>query len=163
MKKYRFCPLCQNTLKLIIEDDNKRLACLKCGWRFYGNPLPSVAAFVRNKNNEILLIKRGVAPGKGKWALPSGFIEQDELPEEAAVRELLEEAAITGTVKRLLGVFIEPTKVYGNVLLIGYEIKMISGKAQSGSDTLAAKFFPVKQLPIIYFASHRNIIKEGLK
>ncbi|OGF64835.1 MAG: hypothetical protein A2Y62_17405 [Candidatus Fischerbacteria bacterium RBG_13_37_8] len=65
--------------------------------------------------------------------------------------------------KRLLGVFIEPTRVYGNVLLIGYEIKMISGKAQSGSDTLAAKFFPADQLPIICFASHRNIIKAGLK
>jgi 8-oxo-dGTP diphosphatase len=124
--------------------------------------LPSVAAFVRNDNGEILLIKRGVAPGKGKWALPSGFIEQNELPEEAVLRELREETNIKGTLKHLIGVYTEPTKLYGNILLIGYEINFVWGKPKPGSDTEETKFFRVDKLPVIHFASHRAIIKDGI-
>ena len=42
----------------------------------------------------ILLIKRGDMPGKGKWALPGGFMEKGETALEGAVRELIEETSI---------------------------------------------------------------------
>ena len=71
-------------------DSQTRNVCSACLWVDYANPLPSVAAFVNNAGR-ILLVKRGVAPGKNKWALHSGFIEQHEIAEQAAVRELREE------------------------------------------------------------------------
>ncbi len=162
MKNYRFCPICKSNLTRVKLDDNHRLECRNCGWIHYDNPIPSVAAFVKNSNNAILLIKRGVAPGIGKWALPSGFIEQNELPEHAVLRELKEETNIRGIIKNLLGVYIEPTTVYGNVLLIAYDIDVVKGKPKHGSDTKEARFFPIGRLPNIPFASHRAIIRDGL-
>jgi len=162
MKNYRFCPICKGTLLISNKGDGKRIACSRCGWTHYANPLPSVAAFVCTADEHILLVKRGVPPDKGKWALPSGFIEQHELPEQAVIRELKEETHVIGILHRLIGVYTEPTRTYGNVLLIGYAIDYRQGKPKPGSDTADAKFFSAKRLPKIPFASHRAIIKEGL-
>ena len=43
---------------------------------------------------KVLLIRRGLAPFKGSWALPGGFVRVDETIDEAARRELAEETAI---------------------------------------------------------------------
>lgn len=163
MKVYQYCPYCKGNLVKIKEEGYLRLQCEECQWRYYHNPLPAVAAFVQNEKDEILLIKRGVEPQKGKWALPSGFIEQTELPEEAVIRELKEETGIRGSVQKLLGVHIEPTEVYGNVLLLGYEISPVGYKPRPKSDTQEVRFFPLNKLPNIPFASHRAIIKQGLE
>lgn len=162
MKSYKFCPLCKRRLVKKKIDNIVRFVCPDCGWTHYANPVPSAVAFVYNEKKEILLIKRGVAPGKGKWALPSGFIEQHEVPEQTVIRELEEETHIKGRIKKLIGVYIEPTKLYGNVLLIAYDVNFINDKIRPGSDTLAARFFPANRLPAIPFRSHRQIIQDAL-
>ncbi len=162
MKKYRFCPICKSKLLMKKHGTVRRITCSRCNWVHYANPLPSVAAFVCTSDKKILLIKRGAAPGKGKWALPSGFIEQHELPEHAVVRELQEETHIRGRLNRLIGVYTEPTRLYGNVLLIGYALDYKQGNPKPGTDTKDAKFFPAKELPKIIFKSHRAIINDGL-
>ena len=157
MKKFRFCPICQGPLVKVHSRRNP--VCANCGWVYYNNPLPSVVALVTNHKNELLLIKRGVEPGNGKWALPSGFIEQDEEPSSAVVRELKEETNIVGTVDSLLGVFSEFTKVYGNVIQIAYKINYLGGKLRPGSDVVEVKFFSRKRLPKLAFVSHKRIIE----
>lgn len=162
MKKPKFCPLCKCNLSIREFEGISRLACARCGWIYYANPLSSAVAFVW-QNDAVLLVKRGVPPGTGKWALPSGFVEANERPEHTVLRELKEETSIDGTLGALLGVYTEPTKMYGNVLLIAYEIDFRSGKPRAGTDTVDAKFFPLNKLPKIPFASHRTIIRDGLK
>jgi 8-oxo-dGTP diphosphatase len=162
VKKFTFCPACQAKLTPMIEDNNHLMFCRDCGGKYYTNPLPSAVALVRDVRGDILLVKRGVEPGVGKWALPSGFIEENELPEQAAVRELLEETGIQGRIQRLVGVYTEPTKLYGNVLLVAYELTIAGGRIRAGSDCREAKFYPVNRLPAIPFAGHRQIIKDGL-
>jgi bifunctional NMN adenylyltransferase/nudix hydrolase len=46
------------------------------------------------RNDEVLLIQRKGMPGRGLWALPGGFVEQDEFVIDAAIRELMEETAL---------------------------------------------------------------------
>jgi 8-oxo-dGTP diphosphatase len=162
VKKFTFCPACQGKLTPMIEDNNHLMYCRECGGKYYSNPLPSAVALVREAKGGILLVKRGVEPGIGKWALPSGFIEENETPEQAVVRELLEETGIQGRVRRLVGVYTEPTKLYGNVLLIAYELTVAAGKVMAGSDCRDAKFYPVDRLPDIPFAGHCQVIKDGL-
>lgn len=104
-------------------EEEKRLACPACQWVCYENPLPSSAALVRNDKGEVLLVKRGHEPGRGKWALPSGFIEIDETPEKACLRELREETGLKGEIVRLAGVYSQESLLYRNVLIIGYEVE----------------------------------------
>ena len=162
MKNYKFCPVCKSNLLKTKKRLKSILSCSNCGWIYYQNPLPSVVAFIRNVNDEILLIKRGIPPGKGKWALPSGFIEQGELPQQAVLRELKEETNINGNINKLIGVYTQTTTVYGDVLLIAYDVDFIRGKLRHGSDTRAVKFFPLDKLPKIPFQSHKAIIKDAL-
>jgi 8-oxo-dGTP diphosphatase len=161
MQNHKFCPLCKTDLSIRKIDGVARRTCPQCGWVHYANPLPSAVAFVY-RDDEILLIKRGVAPGKGKWALPSGFVEPNEIPEETALRELKEETGIKGVLGELVGVYTEPTRMYGNVLLIAYTVQCVAGRLRASTDTTDAKFFPADRLPKIPFASHQAIIRDGI-
>jgi len=161
MRNPRFCPSCKTKLLPRKIEGIKRQSCPKCGWVHYANPLPSAVAFVYKDESDILLIKRGVEPGRGKWALPSGFVEADELPEETVLRELKEETGVKGTISGLIGVYTEPTKMYGNVLLIAYDVRYVTGKPRASTDSVDAKFFPIEKIPRLPFASHRTIICDG--
>ncbi len=161
MKKHNFCQSCGSKLSSRKVDGVERLSCARCGLIHYANPLPSAVAFVLNEEKKILLIQRGVQPGKGKWALPSGFIEANENPEQTVLRELKEETGIIGTIGHLIGIYTQPSAIYGNVLLIAYDITCNKGKLRAGTDAVNAKFFPLNKLPKIPFASHRAIIRDG--
>ena len=62
------------------------------------------AICLRAGGSEILLIKRGRTPWKGKFAFPGGFVDYGEDPEIAVLRELLEETGIEGSNPRLFEV-----------------------------------------------------------
>ncbi len=109
-----FCRLCGGKVEEKIIEDRKRKLCKRCGTINYENPIPAVAVVARNKKGEILLIKRKVEPQKGFWALPSGFIEIDEAPEAAALREFKEETGFTGKIKKLIGIY--PQACFGYCL-----------------------------------------------
>ncbi len=53
-------------------------------------PLPAVGAIIV-EDEHVLLIRRGNAPAKGKWTIPGGVVEVGETPENALVREIMEE------------------------------------------------------------------------
>jgi 8-oxo-dGTP diphosphatase len=142
-------------------DGVERLCCGVCSWVNYENPLPSSAALVKNSNGEVLLVERGVDPGKGLWALPSGFIEIDETPEQACVRELEEETGLLGTVQRLLGVYSQESQMYKNVIIVAYLVQA-QGRLRPGSDSTDAAYFSPERLPHIAFPSHRKIIADGV-
>jgi bifunctional NMN adenylyltransferase/nudix hydrolase len=55
------------------------------------------------QSGHILLVKRGDMPGKGQWALPGGFLNQDETMLDGAIRELKEETKIKVPVPVLKG------------------------------------------------------------
>jgi len=158
----KYCPKCGSKLKLSRIEEEKRLACPECHWVNYENPLPSSAALVRNKKGEVLMVKRGKEPAKGKWALPSGFIEIDETPEKACLRELREETGLKGKIVRLVGVYSQKSLLYRHVLIIGYEVEA-GGNLSPGSDSLEAEFFPLDNLPDIPFSSHKKMIEDGIK
>jgi 8-oxo-dGTP diphosphatase len=158
----KFCPLCGTELGLKAVEDRKRAVCSTCGWINYENPLPCAAALVRSSEGGILLVKRGVEPGKGEWALPSGFIEIDETPEKACLRELKEETGLEGRVVRLVGVYSQESSKYKNVLIAGYEVEA-RGIPYPGSDSESVQFFPPDELPQIAFPSHLEMIKDGIE
>ncbi len=69
----------------------------------YDNYNFSVGCIVRRKN-QILLVRHTYGGANGKLLIPGGFCHENELPEEAAVREVYEETRITAEVKRMAGI-----------------------------------------------------------
>ena len=116
---------------------------------------------VRDEKDGILLVKRGVDPGKGKWGLPSGFIEIDETPRQACLRELEEETGLKGKILRLLGVYAQDSERYKNVIIIGYTVTA-EGRLFPGSDSVDAAFFQPNKLPEVAFSTHREMIEDAV-
>ena len=157
----RFCLICGHGLVRKRIEDRDRDICPDCRWIYYENPLPCAAAFVRGPEG-ILMVKRGVEPGKGLWGLPSGFMEIDEIPEQTCLRELREETGLEGRIIRLMGVYAQKSSVYKKVVIMGYEVHA-EGEPRPGSDTTEVKYFSPDRLPRIAFSSHRKMVEEGLK
>ncbi|OGP52930.1 MAG: hypothetical protein A2Y65_05085 [Deltaproteobacteria bacterium RBG_13_52_11] len=156
----RFCHLCGEKLERISRDNRTRLYCGECDRILYENPLPATAAVVLNHDNHLLLVKRGMEPGKGEWCLPGGFVELDETPDEGVVRELAEETGLIGEVERLIDCVYEDSPFYGPLIIIGYQISHQGGDLRAGDDAAEARYFPVAGLPQIAFDSHQAIIDK---
>src|SRR5687767_4831440 len=120
MRPPSFCPQCATALSEREDGGRKRLACLKphCGYIFYGNPIPVVAALVEHEGNIILIRNKGW-PEKF-FGLVSGFLEADEEPADGVLRELKEELGLDGTVESLIGVY---TFTMRNEIIMAYHVK----------------------------------------
>jgi len=114
---------------------------------------------VVDNKDRVLLVKRSVAPKKGFWCLPGGFVELGETPEKAALRELKEETGLAGSIDMLLGVSANPSALYHTVLIVGYLVKSYFGNLIAGDDANDAAYFHYNELPEIAFESHASFIR----
>ncbi len=157
---FRFCPKCGASLALKKINDRKRLVCSGCGFIFYRNPVPAVAAIIPN-GEKIVLVRRAEEPLRGHWCLPSGFMELNETPAECAVREVKEETGLNIRVKELCGANIARDDPRTQVVLIIFLAEMVGGELQAGDDASEAGLFGPGDLPgNIAFATHRRAIAE---
>ncbi len=138
-----YCQLCGSKLAQAFIAGRERPVCSRCGFIVYRNPVPAslIAVLVEDK---ILLIRRAVEPLKGYWAPPSGYIEDDEGSEQAAIRETREEANTEVAVDGLLGVY---SRAGMGVVIIAYYGRALSTVPQAGEEATEARFFPLSELP----------------
>lgn len=86
----RFCSRCGNALTIREEGGRHRHACARCGHIVFGRFSVGVGGLLFH-DGRVLVVQRGHEPGKGRWTLPGGFVEEDEDPSTAIVREVSEE------------------------------------------------------------------------
>ena len=77
---------------------------------------------------EIVLIRRGIEPGKGSWAQPGGFLEVDETVHEAAIRETCEETGLLVEPGEIIGLY---TRLEAAVVTIAFEARIVGGERRA--------------------------------
>ena len=89
LDKFRYCPVCGSKHFVVQNEKSKR--CESCGFEYFLNPNSAVAAFILNKEGELLVTRRKYEPGRGTLDLPGGFCDIGETIGEALIREVKEE------------------------------------------------------------------------
>ena len=113
---------------------------------------------------QILLIKRKNDPFKDCWALPGGFVDENEDLEQAAIRELVEETQVKASHLEQIGAFGKPDRdPRGHMVSIAYLGKVATNTiAIAADDAKEIGWFSVKNLPSLAF-DHSAIIEAGLQ
>jgi 8-oxo-dGTP diphosphatase len=129
-----------------------------------------VVVTVRDEQLEVLLINRGVAPFKGRLALPGGFVLHDEDLVDAAERELAEETGIVDVRVHLeqLGTYGHPDRdPRGRVIAVAYLALVPTAPVPvAGSDAASAGWKPVEPLlrsPRRLAFDHHTILRDGIE
>ena len=140
---------------------NNMVTCDECnGWL---NPALAVDAAVQ-RGEEILLIQRKFPPMEGYWALPGGFVERDEDPLIAVLRELEEETGLIGSNPELLMVMGEPKRdPRKHIVSVVYSVTVDEGEPNAGDDAADARFWPLQtvldgEVPLA--GDHMQIIRN---
>jgi 8-oxo-dGTP diphosphatase len=113
---------------------------------------------------KVLLIERALEPFKGRWALPGGFVRVEETLDDAARRELAEEAG-------LKDVFLEQLYTFGalgrdpreRVVSVAYYalVKLSAHDTKAATDAADARWFPISKVPKLAF-DHVDIFASAL-
>jgi 8-oxo-dGTP diphosphatase len=115
---------------------------------------------------KVLLIERGALPLESAWALPGGFVQENESLDEAARRELREETGTTSVYLEQLYTFGEPRRdPRGRVVTVAYYalVKLSDHRVlQATADARAAAWVPIGELPRLAF-DHRQIFEVALR
>ena len=135
--------------------------CDECnGWL---NPALAVDAAVK-RGDSILLIQRKYPPMQGYWGLPGGFVERDEDPLIAVIRELEEETGMVGENPELLMVMGNPKRdPRKHIVSIVYEVDVGNGEPQAGDDAADARFWSLEEVlsgQVELAGDHLEIIKN---
>jgi 8-oxo-dGTP diphosphatase len=117
----------------------------------------------------VLLIRRGRAPFEGAWALPGGFVEEDEDLEPAARRELEEETGVRlpGPLAQL-GAFGAPGRDPRGrtVSVVFWTLERELPGPRAGDDAAHAELVPVEEVRagrVTLAFDHREILERALE
>jgi len=154
----RFCPRCAHPLETREVAGKPRRYCPGCRYIHFVEPKVGVGA-VLIEAASLLLVRRAMAPGKGKWCIPAGYLDRGEDPRETAVREVYEETSLRLELTGLVDVF-HSAAGEGASIFVLYRGKRTGGSLRAGDDALEAGFFTLDALPEIVFDSTRAAVRE---
>ncbi len=159
-KAYRYCPYCGAEMETRQVMGRRRGVCPACGFIHFLDPKVGAGVLVEDQG-KVLLVRRAVVPAKGKWCLPSGFVEYDEDPRRAAQRECREETGLEVDVLGLLDVLPYNADSRGPGIIIFYQARITGGRLKPGDDADAACFFGPDELPDqIAFRSNSLVLER---
>lgn len=119
---------------------------------------------LRERDLQVLLIRRGMSPFKGKWAIPGGFVHRDESLDDAARRELEEETGVREVYLEQLYTFGAPKRdPRGRVVTVAY-FALVGDEvaARAGDDAAEVAWHSVSELPTLAF-DHADIVHYALQ
>lgn len=146
-----------------MSEENKANEGLKYSYKY---PHPSVTTDCvifgfDGVKLKVLLVERGMAPYKGRWAFPGGFLNMDESAEEGALRELKEETGLEGAYIRQFHTFSAPQRdPRERVITIAYYALVRMQEVKGGDDASDARWFALDEVPPLAF-DHDQILRKA--
>lgn len=145
---YKFCPVCGSPLepRVLKITEPKRLVCTStaCGFVFYLDPKIAVGTVIRMPSGKIVLVKRAIEPGYGKWVFPGGYVDRGEEITLAALREAREEAGLDVRLDHLINIYSYAGRA---PVIIVYAATMLSGELAVDDEGLEAREFELGEIP----------------
>lgn len=156
----RYCQECGTRMELRQVEGRDVPHCPACGFVAWRNPLVATMVVVETPAG-IVLGRRAIEPGLGLWCLPGGFVNEDEDPKDAAVRECEEEIRVRVDIDSLLEIY-HITRADGRGMVgLAYAGRLAGGETPSaGSEMTEVGLFSPGALPDLAFASHRRAIAD---
>lgn len=98
----------------------------------------------------MLLGKRRNNPYKGDYDIIGGFLEEDEHPEQAAIREAKEETGLDVKITGLLGIYSDRYGEDGDyyTISIQYLGEVIGGELSTSDDLTDLEWMPIGEVPL---------------
>lgn len=113
-------------------------------------PILSVGAIIR-KGAKVLIVRRGVEPGKGKWSVPGGAVELGETVQEAVIREAYEESNLRIKPNRMVGYYDyigadANSRIKYHYVIVYWLCEYLQGEAGPSSDVVETKWAEFHEL-----------------
>ena len=124
-------------------DNLPRAVCSACGSIHYENPR-IVVGCVPEWQGRILLCQRAIAPRRGYWTTPAGFMENGETLQGAAARESLEEAEARVEIGSLLAI---THVLHASQVHVSFRARLLEGKFGVGAESLQVGLYDEAAIP----------------
>jgi len=146
-----FCPRCGQALEDAFVFGRVRRVCPACGLVVFRDHKVAAAALVEDAAGRVLLVRRAWEPQQGYWSLPAGFVDEDESPPEAALRECREETGLTLAAPELFMAVYGREHARGADIVLVYRGRISDGVLTAADDAAEVAFFPLEALPPLAF------------
>jgi 8-oxo-dGTP diphosphatase len=145
-QEYQFCPRCGAPLelRLLKPTEPARPVCTRCGFIFYLDPKVAVGTIIRTANDRLVLVKRAIEPGYGKWVFPGGYVDRGEPLTVAAIREAREESGLEVRLDGLVNIYSYAGRA---PVIVVYAATAIGGVLCADDECLEAAEFAADALP----------------
>ncbi len=143
---YQFCPRCGGSLerRLLKTAEPERLVCTQCGFVFYLDPKIAVGTIIRSTSGRIVLVRRAIEPGYGKWVFPGGYVDRGEPLTTAAIREAREECGLDVRLDGLVNIYSYPGRA---PVIVVYAATAIGGTLAVDEESLEAAELDTSAIP----------------
>jgi ADP-ribose pyrophosphatase YjhB (NUDIX family) len=132
--------------------------CDDCGTVHYENPKVVVGCIPVWKD-KVLLCRRAIEPGLGKWTLPAGYLENGETADQGAVRETYEEAGARVEIAQPYALF---SLTFADHIYFMFHARMLNPQFTPGKESLSVRLFSESEIPWseIAFGVIREILER---
>lgn len=160
-REWRYCPWCADHLHMGEIDGTPRLKCPSCTFVHWDNPKVVAITLVPTTSGGAILIRRSIPPKVGMLALPGGYVEKGETPEQGAKREVKQEAGLDIEIERLLWWVVPPGI---NEILMFFVAKPTDQVPTAGPETSEAIVLDRDTLSVteLAFSTHRKAVEDWL-